>query len=54
VVVYGEAPSELSRRKLGVCGVCRQEMRIGDGGDKRKGGNKSSESISFDHSKEKN
>lgn len=46
VVVYGEMPSEFSKRKLGVCGVCRQEMRLGEGGEKRKGGSKTSTSLS--------
>ena len=35
VVVYGEVPPEGSRRQLGVCGVCRQPMRIAEGGGKK-------------------
>ncbi|ORY20538.1 Pleckstrin homology domain-domain-containing protein [Naematelia encephala] len=41
VTVYGDVPREGSRKNLGVCGVCRQPMRISDSGEgRRKGGNK--------------
>jgi hypothetical protein len=46
VTVYGDVPPEGSRRHLGVCGVCRQQMKLGGGGGgDRKGGNKSSKSL---------
>ncbi|RSH95238.1 hypothetical protein EHS25_000324 [Saitozyma podzolica] len=41
VTVYGDVPPEGSRKNLGVCGVCRQPMRIAEGERHRgKGGNK--------------
>jgi hypothetical protein len=40
VTVYGDVPPEGSRKNLGVCGVCRQPMRIAEGERHRgKGGN---------------
>lgn len=33
--VYGEVPSEGSRKVLGVCGVCRQPMALADGVTKK-------------------
>ncbi|OXG84252.1 zinc finger family protein [Cryptococcus neoformans A2-102-5] len=33
--VYGEVPSEGSRKVLGVCGVCRQPMKLADGATKK-------------------
>ncbi|WRT69089.1 uncharacterized protein IL334_006072 [Kwoniella shivajii] len=35
VTVYGDVPPEGSKKVLGVCGVCRQPMRMADGGNKR-------------------
>lgn len=50
VTVYGDVPPEGSRRHLGVCGVCRQQMKLGGGGGgDRKGGNKSSKSNFLDY-----
>ncbi|KAI9636770.1 pleckstrin domain-containing protein [Dioszegia hungarica] len=36
VTVYGEVPTYGSKRNIGLCGVCRQKMRIVDGGGERK------------------
>ena len=41
VTVYGDVPSDGSRRNLGVCGVCRQPMRLTEGGGRRTRGNNS-------------
>ncbi|WVF65540.1 hypothetical protein IAT40_000268 [Kwoniella sp. CBS 6097] len=35
VTVYGDVPPEGSKKVLGVCGVCRQPMKMADGGTKR-------------------
>ncbi|OCF79197.1 hypothetical protein I204_01144 [Kwoniella mangroviensis CBS 8886] len=35
VTVYGDVPSEGSKKVLGVCGVCRQPMKMADGATKR-------------------
>jgi hypothetical protein len=44
VTVYGEVPPEGLRKNLGVCGVCRQPMRISEGGERRGKGGGNSES----------
>lgn len=38
MTVYGDVPPVGSRKNIGVCGVCRQPMRISDGGERKKGG----------------
>ncbi|WVQ93206.1 hypothetical protein IAU59_000270 [Kwoniella sp. CBS 9459] len=35
VTVYGDVPAEGSKKVLGVCGVCRQPMKMADGATKR-------------------
>ncbi|OCF40937.1 zinc finger family protein [Kwoniella heveanensis CBS 569] len=35
VTVYGDVPPEGSKKVLGVCGVCRQPMKMADGATKR-------------------
>lgn len=43
VTVYGEVPPEGSRRNLGVCGVCRQPMRLAESSERKgRGGNSQS------------
>lgn len=39
VTVYGDVPPEGSKKTLGVCGVCRQPMRIADREDRKARGN---------------
>lgn len=36
VTVYGDVPTHGSKRNIGLCGVCRQKMRIVEGGGERK------------------
>jgi hypothetical protein len=48
VTVYGDVPPEGSRKQLGVCGVCRQPMRMGDGSERRGQGKNSEYLAEYD------
>lgn len=43
IIVYGPVPHDGSRRNIGVCGVCRAQMRVASGGHERISQKKNSE-----------